>query len=149
MIVWGLVLAVHLIGVAVWIGGMAFAILVLRPALRVLEPPQRLALHAQVFRRFFLVVWHAMPLVLLSGYAMLFGIYGGFGGADWSVHVMHGLGLLMATVFVVLFFGPWGDFRREASASAKAAAVARIRLLVTINLVVGVLTIAVAALGWR
>ena len=36
--------AVHVLFAVLWVGGMAFAILALRPALAVLEPPQRLAL---------------------------------------------------------------------------------------------------------
>jgi uncharacterized membrane protein len=59
--------ALHVIFAALWVGGMAFAILALRPALAVLEPPQRLALMGRVHKRFFLIVWHAMPIVLLSG----------------------------------------------------------------------------------
>ena len=55
----------------IWVGGMFFAYVVLRPSLAVLEPIQRIALHTQVFRRFFLVIWHAMPLILLSGFTVL------------------------------------------------------------------------------
>src|SRR5260370_11120164 len=99
-------LAVHLLGAVAWVGGMLFAVAVLRPSLFVLEPAQRLALHGQVFARFFRVVWHAMPLVLLTGYAMLFGVYGGFRFVAWPVHVLHLLGLVMAAVFLVIFFRP-------------------------------------------
>ena len=67
-------LAVHVLCAVIWVGGMFFAYVVLRPSLPVLEPPQRLLLHTQVFRRFFLVVWHVMPLILLSGFAVLFGV---------------------------------------------------------------------------
>jgi len=44
MIVWGLVLALHILGAVVWVGGMFFALLVLRPGLSVLAPAQRLEL---------------------------------------------------------------------------------------------------------
>ena len=98
--------AVHLLGAVLWVGGMFFAYLVLRPSLAVLEPPQRMLLHAQVFKRFFLIVWHAMPALLLTGYALLFGWYGGFRGAGWHVHAMHLTALIMAGIFVALFTGP-------------------------------------------
>ena len=71
------VLALYVLCAVVWVGGMFFAYVVLRPSRRGLEPIQRIALHTQVFRRFFLVVWHAMPLILLSGFAVLFVFYGG------------------------------------------------------------------------
>ena len=59
-------LALHVLCAVIWVGGMFFAYVVLRPSLSVLEPIQRIALHTQIFRRFFLVVWHVMPLILLS-----------------------------------------------------------------------------------
>ncbi len=147
--IWGLVLAIHILSAVIWVGGMFFALLVLRPSLGVLEPSRRLALHGQVFRRFFLIVWHVMPLALLTGYAMLLGVYGGFAGADWSVNVMQLLGLIMAAVFVVIFVGPWRSFRRDPAGGGTVRAVETIRLLITVNLVLGLLTVTVAALGWR
>ncbi len=109
---WGAVLALHLLCAAIWVGGMAFALMVVRPSLGVLDPAQRTAVLNQVFRQFFLIVWYAMPLLLLSGYAMLFGFYGGFAGVNWSVHTMHALGLLMAVVFVVGLLRPLAEIPR-------------------------------------
>ena len=143
-----LLLAIHLLSAVLWVGGMAFALMVLRPSLVVLDVPQRLALHGQVFKRFFLIVWHAMPLILLTGYAMLFGYLGGFAGVAWPVHVMHLFGLIMTALFLVVFFGPWAAMRaaQQGGDQAKAAAaVARIRQLITVNLVLGLLTVVVAA----
>ncbi len=145
----GLLKALHLLGAAVWVGGMFFALLVLRPSLAVLEPPHRLALHGQVFRRFFLVVWHAMPIVLLSGYAMLFLFYGGFRGVQWPVHVMHLFGLAMGGVFLAIFFGPWRALRTALAGTDRAAAagaVDRIRKLIMVNLVLGLLTVVLGGL---
>src|SRR5581483_6623719 len=77
MNIWGWVVAVHVLCAVFWVGGMFFAYVVLRPSLSLLEPIQRIALHTQVFRRFFLVIWHAMPLILITGFVVLFGFYGG------------------------------------------------------------------------
>ncbi len=135
--IWSLVLAVHLLAMTAWTGGMAYALLVLRPSLAVLSPPDRLALHGQAFRRFFLIVWHAMPLVLISGWAMVFGVYGGFAALPLPVNIMQTLGLVMAVVFLVLFFGPWKRFRGQPSAEAAGS----IRRLITVNLVLGAIVI--------
>ena len=143
MTVWNLVLAAHLLAVTAWVGGMFYALAVLRPSLAVLDPPQRMALHMQAFRRFFLVVWHAMPVALLSGYAMLFGVYGGFRGAPWNVHAMHGTGLVMAGVFVAIVFGPYAALKRQPGPGP----LDRIRKLIALNLALGALTITVASLG--
>ncbi len=142
-------LALHLLFAAIWVGGMAFAIFALRPALSVLEPPQRLALMGRVHKRFFLVIWHAMPITIVSGYFLLFGHFGGFRGAGWHVHVMHLTGLIMSVIFLLIFFSPWQAMRRALAAGDMAAAAAaneRIRIMVSVNLAIGVLTTAIA--GW-
>ena len=142
--------ALHLLGAVLWVGGMAFALLALRPALAVLEPPQRLAVHEAAMRRFFLLVWHAMPAVMLTGWALLFGWYGGFRGAGWHIHLMHFTGLVMACVFLALFTGPWQEFRtaqKKGDPPGAAQAAERIRQLVSMNLVLGLLTVGVAAWG--
>ena len=66
---WDWVLALHILCIVVWVGGMFFALVVLRPSLAALEPAQRIALHNRVFRRFFWSFgmscrshcWQAMP----------------------------------------------------------------------------------------
>ena len=145
-----LLYALHVLGAVLWVGGMVFALAVLRPALAVLEPPQRLVLHEAVLGRFFRLIWHVMPIMLLTGYVMLFGWYGGFVGAGWHIHTMHFTALLMTGVFVAIVAGPWKEFRAALGGGDRAAAATamnRIRLLVTMNLALGLLTVAVAAWG--
>jgi uncharacterized membrane protein len=138
--------AVHVLSAVIWVGGMFFAYVVLRPSLSVLEPIQRIALHTQVFRRFFLVVWHVMPLILLSGFAILFGFYGGMANVAWNVHLMMLLGLIMSAVFLLIVFGPYARFRRTTDRATAAASIDRIRQLIGINLVIGIVTVVVALL---
>ena len=146
-----LLYVLHLLGAVIWVGGMAFAILALRPAAHeALEPPQRLALMDGVFRRFFRILWHVVPIVLLSGWAMLFGWYWGFGASIWHVHVMHLAGLVMAAIFALVALGPGRAMRAALAAGdrpAAAAALDRIRKGVSVNLALGLLTVAVAAWG--
>ncbi|MDB5370115.1 MAG: hypothetical protein JWP20_1673 [Roseomonas sp.] len=144
-----LIYLLHLLGAVIWVGGMAFSVLALRPAVGVLGVPERMALLSSVFRRFFLLVWHAMPVLIATGYAMLFGWYGGFAGAGWHIHVMHLTGLVMAGIFLTLFFGPWKAMRAALAAGdnpVAAQASARVRRLLAINLVLGLATVLVA--GW-
>jgi uncharacterized membrane protein len=140
------VLAVHVLCAVIWVGGMFFAYVVLRPSLSVLEPIQRIALHTQVFRRFFLVVWHVMPLILVSGFAVLFGFYGGPASVGWNVQLMMLLGLIMSAVFLLIVFGPYARFRRTTDRTTAAACIDRIRKLIGVNLVLGIVTVVVALL---
>ena len=89
-----------------------------------LEAPQRLALHEAVLGRFFRLIWHAMPIMLLTGYALLFGWYGGFVGAGWHIHAMHLTALIMAATFVAIVTGPWKEFRAARRAATDAAGAA-------------------------
>ena len=144
---WDLVVSLHIVCVVLWVGGMFFAYAVLNPALAGLEGPPRVALMGRVMRRFLLIVWHAMPLAILSGYAMLFGVFGGFHGVQWPVHAMNGLGLIMAAIFILLFTGPWRRFRVAVQPARAAAAGGAIRRLVGINLLLGLVTIILASLA--
>jgi uncharacterized membrane protein len=142
-IFYGLLKALHVLCAVVWVGGMLFAYVVLRPSLSVLEPPQRIALHSQVFRRFFLIIWHAMPLILLTGFIMIFAVFGGMASVAWPVHVMLLTGLIMSAIFLAIFFGPYRTFR----ASPGPAQLEAIRKLIGLNLILGIVTIVVASFG--
>ncbi len=142
MTLWSLVLAVHILAMTAWVGGMAYALLVMRPSLGVLAAAtDRMAVLGDTFRRFFRIVWVAMPLVLLSGWAMVFGVWGGFAHLPWPVNVMQVLGLVMAVVYLVLFFGPYKRFQAQPGPVPAAS----IRKLIHTNLGLGVIVIIVAS----
>ncbi len=142
--------ALHQLAALVWVGGMFFAYLVLRPALADVTAELRLGVWQGVFRRFF--VWVALSIVTLfvTGYVMVFAGWGGFGGVGLHVHLMHGLALAMVVVFVMLVLGPWRRLRTARAAgeiAAAAAALGRIRRLVAINLSLGLVTAVLGASG--
>lgn len=143
-----LMLFLHLVGVIVWVGGMAFAWGCLRPAATALPPAQRLALWAGVLQRFFPLVWAAIALILLSGAAMLHEV--GFAGAPLAWHLMTATGLVMIAVFGSIWFGPWRALRAAVATEdwARAAvAMNLIRQRVAFNLGLGTATVALASLG--
>ena len=88
--------------------------------------------------------------MLPHGLQKLFGWFGGFAGAGWHVHLMHLTGLVMTGLFLVVFCGPWRRMRAalDAGTAADGAAAAdKVRLLVTVNLALGLFTVAIAAWG--
>ncbi len=135
----------HVLATVVWVGGMFFAHQVLRPvAADQLEPPARLRLWAGVFGRFFPWVWAAVVLLLVTGQAIVAQV-GGYGVVPKHVHVMAGIGYLMAAIFVYLYFVPYRRFVRAVQAEAWPTAgegLAVIRRLVGTNLTLGLLNIA-------
>nr|WP_321986803.1 CopD family protein [uncultured Lichenicoccus sp.] len=144
-ILWGLVLAVHILGMAIWVGGMAYALFVLRPSLGLLDATQRNSVHLQTLQRFFRLVWHVMPLVLVTGWAMEIFREGGFAGADWHINAMQGLAIVMAALFAAIYFGPFRKARR--ALRPQPATFERIRSMVSVNLLLGIAVIVVASLG--
>ena len=52
-----LAITLHLLAAVIWVGGMFFAYMALRPATGSLEPSIRLTLWSQTLKRFFPWVW--------------------------------------------------------------------------------------------
>jgi len=143
-------LVLHTLAAVVWVGGMFFALVALRPATGVLEPRQRFELWTRVLSRFFAWVIAAIVVLLASGYAMVFFVYAGFRGVGLHVHVMQAIGIVMMLAFLHLYFAPWRRFRAAVARRDDAAAarqLAQIRAIVTLNLVLGLVTVAVGSSG--
>ena len=145
-----LLFTLHILGALVWVGGMFFAHMALRPtAATVLQPPERLTLLAGVFARFFLWVKLSIVLLFLSGFWMLH-IYGNFAKAGWHVHLMLLIAVIMTIIFGVIYAGPYKSLRYAVSMQqwpAAGAAMALVRRLVGINLILGLLTVAIGMSG--
>lgn len=143
-------LIVHALAAVVWVGGMFFAHQALRPAAAVLEPGPRLLLWSRVLARFFAWVIAAIGLLLVSGYVMVFGIFGGFGAIGLYVQLMMGIGILMMLMFFHLYFAPWRRFRAAVARqdwAEGARQLAQIRAIVTVNLVLGLFVVAIGSSG--
>lgn len=146
-----LALLLHVLSVVVWVGGMFFAYVVLRPeAASQLEPPARLALWAGVFRRFFPWVFVAIGLILITGFWIIFSVYGGFAALGLHIHLMLGIGSVMMLIFFHMYFVPFKRLKQAVAVTdwqAGGRQLAQIRVLVGINLLLGLVTVAIAAGG--
>jgi len=148
--------ALHLLAVIVWIGGMDFVLLCLRPAARVLEPPARIALMHAAMRRFLAVVAAAIAVILVCGVAMVAIAWSAAARAglrfnmplDW--YVMFVVFFAMVAVFVhirsVLFRRLDAALREQRWADG-ASALGAIRWEVSANLVLGVFVTVLVRLG--
>ncbi len=144
-------LALHLLAAVIWVGGMFFAYILLRPvAAAMFEPPRRLQLWLKLFDRFFRWVWAAVILLPVTGVAMVMRVFGGFGGSPTYIHVMTLLGVVMIAIFCLVFFGHLGKLRDAVVTEqwpVGGARLDRIRKLIGINLILGLLVIAIAGGG--
>ena len=148
--------AIHLLAVMVWVGGMTFVLLCLRPAASVLEPAARIALMHAAMRRFLAVVAVAIAVIFVCGVAMVAIAWSAAVRAglrfnmplDW--YVMFAVFFAMLAVFVhirgVLFPRLDAALRGQRWADG-ASALGAIRREVVANLVLGVFVTVLVRLG--
>jgi uncharacterized membrane protein len=148
--------AIHVLSIIVWIGGMMFVAMFLRPALAALEPVTRVTLMHDVLGRFFKAVLVVSIATLLSGLWMIGRVakLASRAGGPWTMPIewtiMAALGVLMILIFGYLRFVLYPRLTRAVSASnwpAGGAALASLRQGVAINLVIGVLIVVVVTIG--
>ena len=111
-----------------------------------LEPPQRLKLWTGIFARFFRWVWAAVIVILGTGFSMM----GRMPSVPVYVLAMASIGVLMSAIFMHVYFAPFGRLKRAVQHEdwkAGGAALGQIRIMVGVNLALGLINIGIAVLG--
>jgi uncharacterized membrane protein len=62
----------HYLATVMWIGGMAFNLLVLRPSMTIIDQNQRPILGATVLKRFIIFAWLSIVVLILTGISIAF-----------------------------------------------------------------------------
>ena len=148
----GIAVMLHVVAVVIWVGGMVFAHAFLRPvAASQLEPAQRLPLWVGVFKRFFPIVWICVITILITGYGVILAYYpDGMKGLAMHINLMMGLGIVMMLIFMHVFFAPYKRLKKAVEAQdwpTGGKALTQIRHLVGINMIIGLITAAIATGG--
>lgn len=142
--------ALHVLAAVVWVGGMFFAYLALRPALAQHSVLANAHLWAAVFRRFFTWVWTSIAVLLVTGFFMVFNAFGGFRQTPMFVNLMIVLGIVMMLLFAYVAFRPYRQLRHSVEANTEAEArkaMHQIRWVILVNLILGLIVIFIAASG--
>ena len=101
-------LSLHVLSVVVWVGGMFFAYMVLRPVAAIrLDAPGRLTRWAGVLSQFFPWVFLAIGLILATGFLMLVYGFGGIRYASIDLQLMLATGIVMMLIFLHVYFAPF------------------------------------------
>ncbi len=148
-------LTVHVLTAMLWVGGMMFLSMVVVPAMRQIEPPQRARLFSTVGRQFRWVGWASIGLLIVTGLINLH--YHGVGWAQLTSndfwHTTFGFRLVIKGVLVgaMLVFSALHDFVLGPGASARPPDGAQrpagrrlVSWLARVNLLLGILVIAVS-----
>lgn len=143
-------LALHVMGIVVWIGGSFFTYAALpAPAAQILQPAQRLAVWQATFKRFFPWVWVSVATVFVSGEWLAHGWLDGL-NAPLYIHVMFGIGVLLMLLFGHIYFSPYRRMRRALAAGDETEALRRlqqIRMLLGLIGVAGLLVVIIGVAG--
>jgi uncharacterized membrane protein len=142
--------ALHCLAALLWVGGMFFAYVVLRPTAAQLDAPIRLQLWHGVFQRFFPWVWLSIATLLLTGLWMVIEVFGGMAQVGKYIHMMIGIGSLMILLFFHLYFAPYkklGLYVKSSSWQEAGIQLNRIRRIVGINLLFGLCVVFIATYG--
>ena len=147
----GIALTLHMLAAVIWVGGMFFAYMALRPAAAtILEPADRLPLWRATFARFFPWVWLSVGIILITGFGMSFAMFGDLSNAPTYLYIMIGLGMTMILLYMHLFFSPYRRLEialKEDDLAKAGKCLDQIRKLIAINLPLGLIVIAVAVSG--
>ncbi len=135
--------AIHILAAIILIGGTFFMIVVLSPVVGPLELATRLALWERTLSGFLMWAWISIAALFASGVAMAISGFGGFSAFGSNVRLMAALAVLITLIFAYLQFFPLKRFRRaiaRAELTAASKDLGRVRLVVAINLVLGIVT---------
>ena len=91
-----------------------------------------------------------MITLLVTGYWMLFNVFGSFEGAGLHIHLMQGIGIAMVLIYMHVFFAPYRRLRHAVIVEdwpEGGRQLAMIRKLVALNLLLGLSVIVIAAGG--
>ena len=141
-----LLLIPHALAAVVWVGGMFFAYMALRPAALFLEPPFRLELWVKTFSKFFPWVWMSVIILLVTG----FGLVHGTTNLAPYVLIMMALGIAMIAIFVFIYYQPFKSLKtavEEKNYPVGAQQLGRIRHLIAVNLIFGLIVVSIAIGG--
>lgn len=147
---------IHLVAAILWMGGMTFMILALRPAaVAMLQPPERMMLMGAVWKRFFPIVMVSIVALFSTGTNLYTNAFRaikaatGQGAVPLGWNVMLVLGLLMIALFGHIYFVGYARFKRAMAVqdwplASKAAA--QVHTFMLTNFVLGWLAIAAVRL---
>lgn len=145
-----ILIALHVLSIVFWVGGMSFMLAVLGRATGEMSPEQRFPLWKRTLAAFLPRIGGSAATVLVTGIWLIFAMFGGFSQAPLHVNVMMGLGILMMLLYLHLIFAPWKQFRAAVDGGDDTKAgrnLDMIRTTLGISAGLGVLTIISAVTG--
>jgi uncharacterized membrane protein len=134
----------HYLATVMWIGGMAFNTLVLRPSMTVLDQDQRPVLGNKVLKRFIIFAWSSIAVLVLTGISITYSHI----AFEDILGTSYGIILLVkhiVTLIMVLIVA-WVSFVLSAKLASFAPKPNTVLILVKTNLSLGLFVLLLTAI---
>ena len=145
-----LAITLHVIAVIVWVGGMFFGFVALRPAMKGMDTLAAARFWQTLLSHYLPWLWAAILVLLSSGIYMVFNGFGGFGQLPWFVQFMMGIGIFMMMLSGHLSFSSFKKLKRAVVGNDETLAkkaMQQIRLVTDVNLILGLAVVIVIMSG--
>ena len=144
----------HLLAVITWLGGMLFMNLILMPGMSVLEPMQRGMLTGAVAKRFSILAWSSVIVLIITGIlktppGMMFAPQSHYGGVLLIKHILILIGIIIG---LNISLGVAPKLRKLAPKTGEApsaeflSAQKKLKTLSTTNMIIGICIVIVISL---
>ena len=143
-----ILIALHILGAVIWVGGMFFLYFALRPAVLDMDLADRLVVWRKCLDNFFPWLWGAIAALLGSGYGLIIAFPDDVEGIH--VLIMQGLGWIMILIFGHAYFSPYRRMREaldRGDTNDAERQIEKFRLTLVANLALGLITVVVGATG--
>ena len=134
----------HYLATVMWIGGMAFNIMVLRPSMLAIDQNQRPALGTTVLKRFIIFAWLSIAVLILTGIPMAFSRV----AIEDIFSTTYGIVLLSKhfVTLIMILIVTWVSFILSSKSAPFAPKPNTILILVKTNLSLGILVLLLTAI---
>ena len=134
----------HYLATVMWIGGMAFNILVLRPSMVAIDQNQRPVLGTVVLKRFIIFAWLSIAVLILTGIPIAFSSV----AIENIFSTTYGIVLLSKhfVTLIMILIVTWVSFVLSTKLAPFAPKPNTILILVKINLSLGILVLLLTAI---
>jgi uncharacterized membrane protein len=145
-----LAITAHILAVIIWIGGMFFGFVALRPALKGMDTLAAARFWCTLLGRFLPWVWAAILVLLTSGIYMVFNSFDGFGQLPWFIQFMMAIGVFMMMLVGHVTLSAFKKLKRAVATNDEALAkraLGQIRVIMDVNLTLGLAIVIVVMSG--
>jgi uncharacterized membrane protein len=146
----GLVLAIHILAVIIWLGGLFFLVVVLGPSAESLDAAGASSVWYRTLSRSLAWGWLSLVLIVVTGVAMVFLVFGGYGHLPNIHRVNMAIGIPAIALYSYVYLMPWRQLGRAVRSSDRVVAAKKrhqVRTLLATILVLALSAAFMSALG--